>query len=254
MASVNNPYAVRAGYPGGVGPAHRWDGAFVDAVAFDAGVQFPSLSDRGTALAQAIRKGQTHEIPEVGDIVFYAFEDLHVGIVTDISRFETDGSFRAVEAMVASGLPKASNTPDGIFERTRWARFDVATFASPEYQISPSRLQGFLTDVKSFFADTWHVIFPAPLLTDIAAQELVEDVISVSPSHFVNRKHPRHAFSVRLVQEALSIPVTGQWDNQTRAAYANWQRVCGYYGPDATGLPDTSTLRRLAEQSGKFGA
>ena len=67
---------------------------------------------------------------------------------------------------------------------------------------------------------------------------------------------------VRLVQLALQkcgiklgfiVPKTGNnFGPQTRAAYAAWQRKCGYKGADADGAPGNKTLLALAAQSKIF--
>lgn len=42
----------------------------------------------------------------------------------------------------------------------------------------------------------------------------------------------------------------GSYGTKTIAAYAAWQRHCGYTGRDADGIPGHTTLTALAKQAG----
>jgi hypothetical protein len=63
---------------------------------------------------------------------------------------------------------------------------------------------------------------------------------------------------VERVQVALSVKTglrnaqRGSWDGLTSSAYAQWQRMIGYAGSDATGMPDQSSLSRLGRETGYF--
>ena len=67
--------------------------------------------------------------------------------------------------------------------------------------------------------------------------------------HFQNYKlhndRPWVAYQIRNVQEALKTTVTGQVSSIDVAAYAAWQRACGYSGQDANGVPGSITLTKL---------
>jgi murein L,D-transpeptidase YcbB/YkuD len=51
--------------------------------------------------------------------------------------------------------------------------------------------------------------------------------------------------SVRNLQSALAIPTTGDYDSETIAACAAWQRAQGWTGSDADGIAGPATIRKL---------
>ncbi|PZT71745.1 MULTISPECIES: hypothetical protein [unclassified Streptomyces] len=61
----------------------------------------------------------------------------------------------------------------------------------------------------------------------------------------------------RIVEDALAAEgllakryVDSHFGTQTKAAYAAWQRRCGYHGADADGLPGRASLDILAKHHG----
>jgi len=100
----------------------------------------PSCVYTPSGLGEFAARRRVVSEPEPGDIVFYVFPTTdqfsmpHVGIVTDVIDYNSTGVFIAIEAQVASGLPRASTDRTGIFERHRW-KYDVMAFARPEFRL-----------------------------------------------------------------------------------------------------------------------
>jgi hypothetical protein len=66
---------------------------------------------------------------------------------------------------------------------------------------------------------------------------------------------------IELVQRALVQKVglghgykLGSYDGRTQRAYAHYQRVIGFVGDDANGIPDIDSLQRLGRETGTFTA
>lgn len=241
---VNNTFAISTGYTGGF----QWDGSFIDRVLEDAQAAsfLPSHVNTTTALAFYIKNGYIRSNPKPGDLVFYSFPTAsgtvsfdpgHIGVVTDTSKWKTASSFRAIEAQVASGLPKAASDENGVYERTRFST-DVATFVR-----IPNRLL--------------HVTEPE--VSD-------SSVSTVRPAHFarcipgkVQTAKPEFRKSVETVQLALAAHPgvrlqnadRGVFDRQTRSAIAAFQRLQGFAPSECTGEPNIKTLQALANR-GEF--
>lgn len=224
-------YGQQTGYPG-----LPWDGSFIDVVARRAGVSdsLPRLVYTSAGLSEFFRANRVRTRPSPGDIVFFTFptgshfEAPHVGIVTDVSRWDTHRVFKSIEGMVDSGTPRGISANDGVYERVR-SETDVICFARAAWG-------------RKFYRR-------APIL------QSVKPTVSVSAVQPGNRKP---LAQVRRVQDALVLQVSlhnfqdGVFDTQTKAAYAAWQRRLGYVGSDATGIPDVESLRVLGEWSGIF--
>jgi hypothetical protein len=171
--------------------------------------------------------------PQPGDVVFFTFstganfEAPHVGIVSDVSAWRTHRVFKSIEGMVASGNPKGIPTNDGVYERVRYAH-EVLAFGRPAW------------GRKISYRVTGDVL-PKPV-----------KFTHVQPG---NRKPLR---AVRLVQDALALTVglegfsDGVFDPVTRSGYASWQRLLGYVGSDANGVPDMESLTLLGSRTGLF--
>ncbi len=218
------PYGRAVGYDG-----LPWAGALVDWAARSSSVRLPAACRRpADGLAGFLREGRLVGRPAPGDVVFYAFSTTgplggpHVGVVTDVARWSTDGSFRAVEGDVPSGLPRGGSTA-GVFERTRFAT-DVLAFGRPGGSRGSSVRAG-------------------------AARPLV------TVAHLTTGRRAR---AVESVQSALAACTEargldrGRWCARTRSAFAAYQRRAGRLGADATGLPDADTLARLSAETGLF--
>ena len=221
-------FAVRTGYQGEAIP---WSGAFIDCVARDSEIFLPACVYTPSGLAEFSADGLLVQSPQPGDIVFYAFPTAsqfgmpHCGIVLASDEYEQTGMFRAIEAQMSSGLPKASTDGNGVFERTRW-KYEVLAFARPKFSRRPGN------DKKQ-----------------------TGDTLIKLQSVRVGRQNP----SVQVMQDALVMLCdlreysAGEFDSRTQQAYARWQRKIGFVHPDSTGIPDQSSLRLLGEISGLFG-
>jgi len=70
--------------------------------------------------------------------------------------------------------------------------------------------------------------------------------------------HGDRSKKIEIIQLALATVTDmrgasiGKWDTVTAAACARYQRMIGYVGVDADGLPDVNTLKRLARDTGLF--
>lgn len=224
-----NEFANRTGYYGENIP---WSGAFIDCVARDSEIFLPACVYTPSGLAEFIADGRLVTTPEPGDIVFYSFPTgaqfgmPHCGIVAWAEEFMQTGMFRAIEAQINSGLPKASTDRNGVFERVRW-RHEVIAFVRPDFSRRPAKATNKM--------QTGNVLIKLQ---------------SVRPG----RQNP----AVQTVQDALVRLCdlrnhnAGEFDAATQQAYARWQRQIGFVYPDCTGVPDLASLRLLGEFSGSF--
>ena len=243
----NNIFAISTGYTG----TFQWDGSFVDRVLKDAKYNgVPSHANTVTALSYYIRNGFQRRAPKPGDIVFYSFsapgggatfDPPHIGIVTDISRWKTDSSFKAIEAQVSSGQPKGPSEENGVYERVRYAT-DVILFG---------RLPAKLKRVKE-----------AALTSQ---KNEMTGLIQVSPAH-INRcltgnqastAKPELRKRVEAVQLALAaVPGInfrnadrGVFNLKSQSAFAAFQRFIGVPAERCDGIPTLDQLDRLARET-----
>ena len=206
-----------------------WSGAFIDVVFREAGFQLPACVYSPSGLSEFIRQRAWRERPQPGDIVFFNFPKdeqfgmPHVGLVTNTEAWRADGYIQTIEANVNSGLAKASLTKDGVFRRVRSKR-DVLGFGRPGYKPIPAPLTG------------------VPEIT----------IGNIRPG-----KRNRE---IELVQRALAQRVglgawkPGMFDGHVMSAYAQYQRIIGFVGDDANGIPDIDSLQRLGRETGTFTA
>jgi hypothetical protein len=228
-ADGTNHFGETVGYNGKGLP---WDGAFIDVCAREVGLPLPAFVYTPQALSNYIRNGRLYLTPKRGDIAFFEtstvtdFGPPHVGIVTDVSRFATDGIFSTIEAQVSHGLPRGSSLNDGVYKRSR-SKLDTIGFARLNFKITARH-----SAKENTSTDALPVIVPAQVIP--------------------NMKHP----NVQHVQLALSVVTDvrrlprGHFDGKTRSAYAKFQRSIGYVPAD--GVPDFNSLQRLAKETGLF--
>ena len=238
----NNTFAISTGYTG----TFQWDGSFVDRILREAGFNgVPTHANTVTALSFYTRNGYTRRAPKPGDIVFYSFSALsktatfdqpHIGIVTDVSRWRADGAFKAIEAQVNSGQPKGPLEENGVYERTRYAT-DVLTFARV-----PKKLSGDRTSKKN--NNEVPLVLPAHITRCLTANQ-------------ASTAKPQYRKAVEAVQVALSSHPgvnfrnadRGVFNLKSRSAFATFQRFNGVHQDQADGVPTTESLRLLAEQT-----
>jgi hypothetical protein len=244
----NNTFAIDAGIQGGF----QWDGAFIDRVLAQAGVMStPKHTNTTTALSFYLANGLVYRTPHIGDIVFYSFptasntasfDPSHVGIVTDVTRWKKETSFRAIEAQVSSGQPKAPTEENGVYERTRYAT-DVLAFA----RVPKKKLEQRTSPVPS-----------------------EKELVTVKPAYITRCTSVQQAASarpeLRRAVEAVQIALAahpavrlrdanrGVFDLKTRRAYAAFERFTGIRAQDCNGTPTVETLELLSEKSTFFRA
>lgn len=207
-----------------------WSGSFLDVVAREAGVDIPACVYSTSGLAEFIRRRSWYENPQPGDIVFFTFatDDQfgmpHVGLVTNTDHWRPDGHVQTIEAQVNSGLAKASLTRDGVFRRVR-SQHEVLGFGRPGYGLTAN-----------------------------------PDLTGVPEINIGNIRPGKRNKEIELVQRALvqrvglRIGKPGLFDGHLLTAYAHYQRIIGFVGDDANGIPDIDSLKRLGRETRTFTA
>lgn len=247
-----NIFGERVGYN-----AQPWAGAFVDVVAREAGLKLPSFAYTPAALAEFIRQGNFSRVPQQGSVAIYnfssntghaadAFGMPHCGIVVDVREFDETGRFIAVEGNTeGAGVYQKK---DGVHQKIRSIN-DVVLFCHPV------RAAG-----QTF--NEWLMKLIDGGRTKVESSELkfIEEAAS-NPQQITLEREIRPGDrnkKIEIIQLALATVTDirgvqpGKWDTVTAAACARYQRMIGYVGKDATGLPDVNTLRRLAKDTGLF--
>jgi hypothetical protein len=206
-----------------------WSGSFIDVVFREAGFQLPACVYSPSGLAEFIRQRAWRENPQPGDVVFFNFATddefgmLHVGLVADAQAWRPDGYIQTIEANIDSGLPKAGKARDGVYRRVR-TKHEVLGFGRPGYKpIAPGQT-------------------------------------GMPEIHVGNIRPGKRNKQIELVQRALvqrvgmRIDKDGLFDGHMLAAYAHYQRIIGFVGKDANGIPDIDSLQRLGRETGAFTA
>ena len=254
-----NIFGQKVGYD-----SRQWAGAFIDVCAKDAGLQLPSFVYTPSALAEFLRQGNFSREARPGSIAIYnfssetghaadAFGMPHAGIVVDVREFKSTGRFITVEGNVeGTGVYQKK---DGVHQRIRSIN-DVVIFCHPTWTVD----RGLAVHKKTFnerlmaWLDGGRTKFDS---SDIAELETA----SKQPVKLLMNgeiKHGDRNRRVETIQLALATVTDlrgaepGKWDAITAAACSRFQRMVGFVGKDATGLPDVNTLRRLARETGLF--
>lgn len=225
QANDTTPFGELTGYN------HQpvWSGLFIDYVFFKAGVPIPSCAQTASGLAEFTKAWRVRQRPRPGDIVFFSFATgekfnmPHCGLVVDTTGWKTAGLFKTIEGATGSGLPRGDQSVTGVYERVR-SKHDVIGFARPNFR--PARGKKEVTGLPEIKLE------------------------SIRPG--------RRNRSIGLVQASLQ-EVTGLgrvtpdlFDEETRRAFARFQRRLGYVGSDATGVPDRRSLQTLGSLSSNF--
>ena len=227
---------------GYTGDMFQWDGAFIDRIFKDAGVEGPAHLHTASALAFYIRTRAVRSKPQPGDLVFFAysgeggvpaFDAPHIGVVTATDTWKSHRSFRVIEGQVSNGLPKSPQDGNGVYERTHYAS-DVLCFVRTR---KTKRVT--VSEAADAQPSTLHIVKPAHLNRCTSATQAAS-------------AKPEFRKSVELVQLALAEhPAVqlrnaerGVFNGQTRAALAAFQRYHGL--ANATGTLDLKTLEALS--------
>jgi hypothetical protein len=251
-----NIFGQKVGYD-----ARQWSGAFIDVCAKEAGLQLPSFVYTPAALAEFIRSGNFSREARPGSIAIYNFSSEvgqaadqfgmpHVGIVIDVREFDETGRFVTVEGNTeGSGVYQKK---DGVHQRMRSIN-DVLIFCHPKFDVTAAAGKTFNERLMAWM-DRGRTKFDGSDLVELqqAAKEPVKLLINseIRPGDR-NKK-------IEIIQLALATVTDlrgaqpGKWDGITTAACSRYQRMIGFVGKDATGLPDVNTLKRLASETGLF--
>lgn len=217
-------------------PGAPWNGAFLDVCTRRAGLKLPSFINTVSALASFTKTNRIFLRPRPGDIVFFAtatdtnYGQPHVGIVTDVEHFEVHGMFQCVEGQTDSGTPRGLASKNGVYKRNRYV-YDVLAFARPNFARAEM-------EAKLMSSDP---------------EDLTKPIVQGS-SIKAGMKH-KYVVHIQLALSAvvgLKAAKRGEFDRKTQAAYAEFQRSIGYTLDQASGIPDSNSLKVLAKLSGAF--
>lgn len=251
-----NIFGQRVGYD-----ARQWSGAFIDVCAKEAGLALPSFTYTPAALAEFIRSGNFSREARPGSIAIYNFSSEvgqaadqfgmpHAGIVVDVREFQETGRFITVEGNTeGAGVYQKK---DGVHQKIRTIN-EVAVFCHPNFTNSPAAGKTFNERLMAWM-DRGRTKFDGSDLVELqqAAKEPVKLLMNteIRPGDR-NKKIETIQLALAAVTD-LRGAQPGKWDGITTAACSRYQRMIGYVGKDATGLPDVNTLKRLAGETGLF--
>jgi hypothetical protein len=250
-----NMFGQKVGYD-----SEPWAGAFVDVVAREAGLELPSFVYTAAALAEFIRSGNFSREARPGSIAIYnfssnvgaaasAFSSPHCGIVTDVREFQETGRFITVEGNTEGTTTYTKK--DGVHQKVRSIN-DVVIFCHPNFE-GPQRRVTFNERLIKLL-DRGRTTFNGEELNAIDAAARVPSLLRINGEI----KHGSRNKEIESIQLALATVTDlrgaepGKWDSITAAACSRYQRMIGYVGKDASGLPDLNTLKRLARETGLF--
>ena len=248
-----NKFGARVGYD-----SQPWAGAFVDVCAREAGLKLPSFTYTPAALAEFIRSGNFSRVPAPGSIAIYNFSSNvghaadpfsipHCGIVTDVREFSETGKFITIEGNTVGSTTHQQK--DGVHQKIRSIN-DVILFCNPTVT-SGSRT---FNERLLRLLDRGRTKFDGEDLKAI-------DETARDPQQLIIDKEIRPGDrnkKIEVIQLALATvtdlrgATPGKWDTVTSTACARYQRMIGFVGKDANGLPDVNTLKRLARDTGLF--
>lgn len=212
-------FGRRVGYHS---PDIPWSGAFVDCVFRDAGIVIPSVVYAPSGLAELSHCRRVTMRPQPGDIAFIAtsaspsdpFKVPQVGIVVNTDAWKSKSTCVTVEGGI-----------DGeVVLRTRW-KYEVITFGRPDYRPAKER------------------------------KKMQTGQLLVNPRKVRVGARGRDVMNVQLALADvvnLSGYAPGVFDPVTQRAFARWQRIIGYVGSDADGVPTDASLAALGDRSKKF--
>lgn len=247
-----NKFGARVGYD-----SQPWAGAFVDVCARAAGIRGPSFTYTAAALAEYFRDGLLFRDPRPGDVAVFnfssnvghaadAFGMPHCGIVTDVREFQNSGKFITIEGNTVGSTTHQQK--DGVHQKVRHVS-EILGFCRPrelvKINIFPKLLSILDNGRTKVESDELKFIEEAAREPQLLRLEK-----EIRPGDR-NKK-------IEVIQLALATVTDlrgaqpGKWDSSTAAACTRYQRMIGYVGKDADGLPDSNTLKRLARDTGMF--
>jgi hypothetical protein len=252
-----NIFGQKVGYD-----SRQWAGAFIDVCAKEAGLQLPSFVYTPAALAEFLRSGNFSREARPGSVAIYNFSSEtgqsadqfgmpHAGIVVDVREFKSTGRFITVEGNVeGTGVYQKK---DGVHQRIRSIN-DVVIFCHPNFDDGRRAGSPTFNERLMKFLDRGRTELDGSDYAEIAtaSKEPVKLLMNGEIKHGDRNRR------VETIQLALATVTDlrgcepGKWDALTAAACSRYQRMIGFVGKDATGLPDLNTLRRLARETGLF--
>lgn len=253
-----NKFGARVGYD-----SQPWAGAFIDVCARESGLNIPSFVYSAAGLAEFIRSGDFSRDARPGSIAIYNFSSNaghaadsfsmpHCGIVTDVREFSETGKFVAIEGNTEGST--SHQKKDGVHQRIRTIN-DVLVFCHPDFEKDAAR-----SPRKTFNQKLLSLLDGGRTKLDTDELKFIEGAAS-DPVELLMNKEIRPGDrnkKIEVIQLALGTvtdirgATPGKWDQVTAAACARYQRMVGYVGKDADGLPDVNTMKRLARDTGLF--
>lgn len=247
-----NKFGAKVGYD-----SQPWGGAFIDVCAREASLKLPAFTSTSAALAEFIRSGNFTRSPEPGSIAIYNFSSNvghaadpfgqpHCGVVTDVREFQQTGRFITVEGNTTGST--VHQQKDGVYQKVRSIN-DVILFCLPQRPGSRTFNERLIK-----LLDRGRTKFDGEDLKAIEETARVPQKLEIQKEIKTGDRNKK----IEIIQLALATVTDlrgaepGKWDTVTAAACARYQRMVGYVGVDADGLPDVNTLKRLARDTGLF--
>lgn len=250
-----NIFGQKVGYD-----ARQWSGAFIDVCAKDAGLELPSFVYTPAALAEFIRQGNFSRDARPGSIAIFNFSSEvgfaadqfgmpHAGIVVDVREFQETGRFITVEGNTeGTGVYQKK---DGVHQRMRSVN-EVVVFCHPKFD--ERRTGKTFNERLMAWMDRGRTKFDSSDLVELETARVQPPKLLINSEIRPGDRNKK----IETIQLALATVTDlrgaqpGKWDGATTAACSRYQRMIGFVGKDATGLPDVNTLRRLASETGLF--
>lgn len=195
-----------------------WSGAFVDCVFRDAGIIIPSVVYAPSGLAEFVHSRRWRSRPRPGDIAFIAvqtglFKMPSVGVVVNTDAWKKNSTCVVIEGGVNGEVVRKVYWK---YELLGFGRPDFRPAKEPKMQTGPISVNPWRVRVGGRGRDVMNV--------QLALAKVV-DLKNYSP---------------------------GVFDAPTQRAFARWQRMIGYVGSDADGIPTDQSLEALSDRSKIF--
>ena len=235
-----------------------WCAAFVSWCAHEAGIEglYPHTAGCETAVAWFKRAGRFSEYPAVGAQVFFGpGGGSHTGLVV---RYDATYIYTVEGNTNVNGSAEG----DGVYSKRRRRRDSyVYGYGYPKFT------EGIKSADPKYANETPHAPATPPASTPStpATTPPTRPVVDLSNVVAAARRDPAlkqggttHAADVKRVEAALKAEgllsakyaSDGSYGSTTVAAYAAWQRRCGYQGRAADGIPGNDSLKRLGKKHG----